>query len=231
MTKTLKIEKMPSNEYASKEAFNSLRTNIQFSGDDIKVIQITSCAPGEGKSYVGLQLARSLGEAGKKVLHLDCDLRRSVLVGRYRLNAGGKVMGMTHYLSGQCEVDEIFYETDVRNLDMVLAGHTTPNPTELLGSQRFSEFMKAVRAKYDYVIVDCPPIGSVIDAAIVAPNVDGTILVIENNGTSYKFAQDAKKQMEVAGAKILGVVLNKVDISSGSYYKKYYGKYYGKYEK
>lgn len=230
MSNFLNIDKMPNNEYDSKEAFNILRTNIQFAGEDIKVVQVTSCAPGEGKSYVTLQLARSFGAIGKKVLYIDIDLRRSVLIGRYRINVGRKVKGLTHYLSGQCNRNEIFYESNVKNMDMILSGHITANPTALLGSSKFKELISQARDEYDYVFVDCPPIGSVIDAAIVAPFVDGTVLVIENNRTSYKFILDSKKQMERAGAKIIGVVLNKVDRSNDGYYKKYYGKYYGKYQ-
>lgn len=219
-------------EYSINEAYKTLRTNLEFCGDDIKVIMFTSCTPNEGKSTVSMELCKTLADGGKKVLFVDADLRKSVLVARYSI---GKVKGLSHYLTGQAKMEEIIYETDITGLHVVFAGPVTPNPTELLGNRYFEKLIAGAKNDYDYIIVDAPPLGSVIDAAIIAKQCDGTMFLISNDTISYRFAQNVKKQIEKTGCKILGVVLNKVDIESSGYYngyyngyyKKYYGKYYG----
>ena len=127
---------------------------------------------------------------------------------------------------------------------MIIAGPFAPNPTELLGRERFSALLANLRAEYDVILVDCPPLGWVIDAAVIAPNCDGAILVVESGAISYRYLQEVKKQLEVTGVPILGAVLNKVKVEKGGYYNRYYsghykgyynkyGKYgkYGKYER
>lgn len=221
----LKLE-FDKDDYKVNEAYKSLRTNIEFSGDN-KVLVFTSCQPNEGKSTVSIKLALSLAEAGKKVAFIDADLRKSVLVGRYRIKGENK--GLTHFLVGLQNVDEVLYKTTKKNLHVMLAGAMPPNPSELLGTARFGGLIETLREFYDYVIIDAPPIGAVIDAAIIARQADAAVLVIAAGQDSYKFAQAAKDQMEKADCKILGAILNKVDTSSNGYYGKYYGKYYGRY--
>ena len=126
-------------------------------------------------------------------------------------------------------LDEVIYSTNVENLDVILAGPVPPNPAELLDSPLYKETVKEMREKYDYVIIDTPPLGSVIDAAIVATVSDGAVLVIAANQVSYKFAQNVMDQLRKTKVKIIGSVLNKVDLSENGYYGKYYGKYYGSY--
>ena len=196
-------------DYRSNEAYKTLRTNIEFSGSDKKVIVFTSCTPNEGKSTVSMGLAASLAEGGKRVLFVDADLRKSVLVGRHRVT--GEVKGLTHFLS------------------VTFAGPVPPNPAELLGSRRFEAFLDGARQAYDYVIIDAPPLGNVIDAAIIAKNSDASVMVISAKTISYKFARVVKEQLEKADCPILGVVLNKVDMKQNKYYGKYYGNYYGNY--
>lgn len=217
--------------YAKKEAFNSLRTNLSFCGEDVKVIVFTSCTPDEGKSSTVIDLGRAIAEDGKKVLVVDADLRKSVLVGRYHARREGKsqeIKGLTHFLSGKVKLEEAVFHTNVKNLDMVFAGRTTPNPTELLGNYHFDELLEYGRNNYDIVLVDSPPLGSVIDTAIIAPKVDGAVIVVEANKCSYRFVLDIKKQLEIANVRILGVVLNKVKVERAGYYKykKYYRGYY-----
>ena len=164
---------------------------------------------------------------------IDTDIRKSVLVNRLGIDKPGK--GLSEYLSGQCSLDECLYETNVENLHMILTGPVAPNPSELLGSDRFKKLIAKARETYDYVLIDCPPLGSVIDAAIVASAADGAILVIESDVISRRFALNIKQQLERSGCRILGAVLNKVEMEGkgyyghyyGKYYKKYYGKYYG----
>lgn len=224
---TVKKEK---NNYQIEEAYKSLRANLQFCGDDKKVIAITSCTPNEGKSSVSLQLAISLAESGKNVLFIDADLRKSVLLGSTK--AGQQtVKGLTHYLTGQSELQDVVYSTNIPKLYLIYSGPFPPNPAELLGGKNFRSFLKAVRKVYDYVIIDTPPLGNVIDSAVIAEECDGAILVIESGVISYRFAQEVKAQLEKSNCPILGVVLNKVDMQKQAYgkYGKNYGKYYGDY--
>lgn len=221
-------------DYRVKEAYKTLRTNVEFCGGDIKVIAITSCTPNEGKSSIAMELARSFAEAGNRVLLIDADMRKSVLVGRYK--TGGVRLGLSHCLVRKDSYEDVACRTNVAGLDMIFSGPVPPNPSELLGSDKFTEILIDARQNYDYIIVDTPPLGSVIDAAVVAKNCDGTMLILESNAISYRFAQRVKDQLDKAGSRILGVVLNKVEMSSrgyyghyGRYYGKYYGKYYGRY--
>lgn len=214
-------------DYRTNEAYKTLRTNIQFCGDDIKVMAFTSCTPNEGKSSVSFNLAVSFAEVGKKVILIDADLRKSVLIGRYRV--GEVECGLTHYLSGQKELQEVLLHTDIENMDIVFSGMHVPNPAELLNHSRFTNLIRDLREEYDYVIIDTPPLGSVIDSAIVAKISDGAVLVIESNAISYRFAQNVKDQLEKSNCRILGAVINKVPLEKNSYYGKYYGRYYGKY--
>lgn len=221
------FEKIRKLDFRSNEAYKSLRTNIQFCGKDIRVISFTSCVPNEGKSSVSFNLATAFVDSGKKVIFVDADLRKSVIVGRYRPDQAS--LGLTHYLSGQNSFDEVLCHSNIENLDVIFTGPVPPNPAELLGSEIFINLIKQLRQDYDYVIIDTPPLGSVIDSAIVSENCDGVVMVIEANAISYKFAQRVKKQLEKVNCKILGAVLNKVEIGGKGYYGKYYGKYYGAY--
>jgi len=214
-------------DYRTNEAYKTLRTNIQFCGNEIRVIAFTSCTPNEGKSSVSFNLAVSFAEEGKKVVLIDADLRKSVLIGRYKV--GEIDAGLTHILSGQNNLEEVLYHTDINNLDIIFSGTHSPNPAELLNSGRFTAMLDTLRAKYDYVIIDTPPLGSVIDSAIVSKACDGAILVIEANSISSRFAQTVKGQLEKSNCRILGTVLNKVPMEKNGYYGRYYGRYYGKY--
>lgn len=221
------FEKINKLDFRSNEAYKLLRTNIQFCGNDVREICFTSSMPNEGKSSVSFQLAASFAENGKKVIFVDADLRKSVIVGRYKPDH--MVLGLTHYLSGQNDLEEVVYHSNIENLDIIFTGPVPPNPAELLGSECFSLLMQQLRKDYDYVMIDTPPLGSVIDSAIVAEHCDGIILVIEAKAISYKITQRVKKQLEKGNCRILGAVLNKVELNSKGYYGKYYGKYYGNY--
>lgn len=213
-------------DYSSAEAYKTLRTNITFCDAEKKVLLITSCTPNEGKSSVSLNLAVSLAESGKRVLLIDADLRKSVIMGKIEVTSeGGEVFGLTHYLSKQAQVKDIICATDIKNLFVVLPGPVPPNPTELLGNKYFSALINSLKSVYDYVLIDSPPLGLVIDSAVIAKECDGSILVIESGVISYRFAQEVKSQLEKTGCPILGAVLNKVDVQHSKYYGKYYGKY------
>ncbi len=216
--------------YSVREAFKTLRTNFLFCGDNIKTVLITSCVKNEGKSTISLELSKSLALSDKKVLLIDADLRKSVFATRYTINTDS-VVGLSEYLSGQVQYNDIIYATQNENLHMIFAGAVPPNPVELLGSAKFDELIKSTREIYDYVIIDAAPLGAVIDASAISAFVDGAILVITANEISYRFAQDVKIQLEKSNCKVLGAILNRIPMKSGSYYNNYYRKYYGRYKK
>lgn len=221
--------------YTMKESLRALKTNLQFCGDDVKSILITSAIPNEGKSTVTMDLARSLTESGKSVLVVDTDMRKSVLIGRLRAKVrGSELFGLSHYLSGQKKLEDILYATDIKRLFMVFAGPSVPNPTEILEKRYFEDLMEFARDHFDYVILDCAPIGAAIDAAVVAKHCDGALLVISQGGASCRMISNVKKQLETSGVRVLGAVLNKVEMRKSGYgygygYGKYYGNYYGSY--
>ena len=214
-------------DFRTQEAFKTLRTNLEFSGDNIKVICITSCTPNEGKSSTSFELAHTFALSGKKVLLVDADLRKSVMRQKHRK---GKVrLGLSNYLVGRCELEDALCETDVKNFHLIFAGPVPPNPSELLGNRRFTALMEWAREQYDLVIIDTPPLGSVIDTAVVSRHCDGAVMVIASGDISYRFARKVKEQLDVTDCRILGCVLNKVNLGGKGYYGKYYGNYYGKY--
>lgn len=228
---TVSLGSIKEHSYAMKESLRALKTNLQFCGDDIKSILVTSSVPNEGKSTVSMDLARSLTESGKSVLVIDTDMRKSVLVGRLRAKTKtNELFGLSHYLSGQRKLEDVLYATDVKRLFMIFAGPSVPNPTEILDKRYFGEMMRFAREHFDYVILDCAPIGAAIDAAVVAKYCDGAILVIAQGVASSRMIGNVKKQLELSGVRILGAVLNKVEMKKNSYGYSYgYGKYYGNY--
>ncbi|MGN0485187.1 MAG: CpsD/CapB family tyrosine-protein kinase [Lachnospiraceae bacterium] len=211
------------NDYYYKEAIKTLRTNIQFCGNGIRTIMLTSALPDEGKSDIAFALAHSLAQIGKRVLLIDADIRKSVLVSRYQLDR--EVNGLSQFLSGQNSMDSIIYNTSVENLSMIFAGSYAPNPAELLEEELFRQMLTEVRHEFEYVIIDTPPMADLIDGAIVAGQCDGAVIVIESGSISYRLEQKVKNQLEKSGCRILGVILNKVVRERSGYYNKYYGRY------
>lgn len=228
--KTVKFGKLKKQSYTMKESLRALKTNIQFCGDDICTIVVTSAMPNEGKSTVSLDLARSLTESGKRVLLIDTDMRKSVYVGRLRAVAGdgGEIYGLSHFLSGQKRLEDVLYGTEIPGMFMIFAGPTVPNPTEILEKKYFEELLKFGSEHFNYVFLDCAPIGAAIDAAVIAKHCDGAILVVAQGMASGRMLQNVKKQLEASGVRILGAVLNKVKLKKNDYYGSYYGSYYGR---
>lgn len=223
-----KLNQLVQLDFRAEEALKALRSNIQFCGETIQCIAFTSDSPGEGKSSITLELALCFAESGKKVIFVDTDIRKSVLKTRHDIS--GIRYGLSHLLSGQVSLEECIASTNVKGLDLIVTEVNAPNPSELLGSKKFAEVLEKLRKCYDYILIDTPPIGSVIDAAIVGHLCDGMVLVIEENKVSRQAALGMKEQLEHAQCKILGVVLSKVSLSNrrSTYYKKY-GSYYGEY--
>ena len=239
--KQLKITKFPALDYAGNEAFNTLSTNLSFAGANVKKIMIASCHASEGKSYLSMNLMRTLAQRGIKVALVDADLRRSMVNSDYGLKfedgrSDGK--GLSHFLAGMVGMDEVIYQTDIPNAIMVPVGRDVPNPLALLTNHHFAELLDMLASMADYVIVDAPPVGVVIDAAEIAKACDGTLIAVNYNDVSRQELLDVKQQIEQTGCPILGTALNQVDYDNymgRKYYKSYskYGKYgyYRKYYK
>lgn len=204
-----------------KEVYRALRTNLEFTGTENKVIAVTSCTPNDGKTMISYNLALALAEGGKTTLVIDADLRRSVLM--QRLNVTKSTKGLSHFLAGHVNADEVIFYTNKKNLYLIPPGVFPSNPTELLGKQRFTELLAFLRKSFDYVIIDTPPLGSVIDAAVIAKSCDGSILVVAADQSARHEVQQVVAQLKAANSNFLGVVLNKVDYKGGNYYYKRYG--------
>lgn len=217
----------PELPYEIREELKLFRTNIQFCGIDKRVLLMTSAFSGEGKSTMTMNLARSLAELKKTVLLIDADMRKSVM--RRKVRGSVPKTGLSHYLSGNSDLSDVIFKTTVPNLSVIFSGVVPPNPTELLSSKRFEKLIETAREHYDYVLVDCPPVGMVVDAAVIAPHCDGITILFQANSVKYRLAQDVVSKMRNTGVPILGVILNKVNRKTSGYYSKYYGKYYGKY--
>lgn len=211
--------------FHSDEAYKTLRTNLQFAGENNRVIVITSCSPGEGKSSVSYNLAVSLAQADDKILFIDADMRKSRFLGQ--IDTERPIKGLSHLLSGQLELESVTVQTDTPNLNAIFAGPTPPNPAELIGSDNFRELIDAAKDTYDYVIIDTPPLGSVIDAAVAAKTAGSAAIVVEEGATSFKFVKVVKEQLEKADCNILGVILNKAEQKKSGSYGSYYGQTYG----
>lgn len=212
--------------YFVNESFRTLRTNLQFCGSQYKVLDITSCDANEGKTTVAMMLAKSLSDIDKKVVYVDCDLRKSVVSFRYT-NAKN-VKGLSEYLTGLATKDEIVFSTQFENLDVIVSGPHCSNPVELMQGEKFSALLEELKNEYDYVIVDTPPLGLVIDSAVIAKMCDAAVMVISAGKVRYRQVKKTKEQLQKSGCTILGAVLNFADNKSDSYYKKYYKRTYGK---
>lgn len=210
----------------AEEYYNTLCTNIQLSGDKLKVISVTSVNPGEGKTTTSINIAWSFARAGYKTLLIDGDTRNSVMLGVFKSRE--KITGLTEFLSGTADLSHGLCDTNIENLFVVQSGSVSPNPTALLQSKNFNDMIETLRKYFDYIIVDTPPIGIVIDAAIITQKCDASILVTATGEANKRDIQKAKQQLKQTGKLFLGVVLNKLDISVDKYGA--YGSYgnYGK---
>lgn len=199
----------------AEEYYNALCTNIQLSGDKLKVISVTSVNPGEGKTTTSINIAWSFACAGYKTLLIDGDTRQSVMSGVFKSRE--KITGLTEFLSGTADLSYGLCDTNIENLFVVQSGSVSPNPTALLQSKNFNDMIETLRKYFDYIIVDTPPVGIVIDAVIITQKCDASILVTATGEANKRDVQKAKQQLEQTGKLFLGVVLNKLDISVDKY--------------
>jgi capsular exopolysaccharide synthesis family protein len=213
------------------EAYRSLRTNIVFSSPDkaIQTLLITSSGPGEGKSLTMANTALSFAQQGEPTLVIDTDLRRPVNHHLFGLDRGP---GFGELFAGTNTLDEVCRTVSGTNLEIITAGAYMPNPAELLGSKKMDHFLDELKKRYRYILFDTPPIIAVTDAAILATKLDGVVLVIRAHKTTLGMTQRTLQALRNVNARMLGCILNDVDITKGyssyGYYKHYYHNYLAK---
>ena len=225
--KEIAFRHMPELSYAGNEAINTLCTNLTFSGENVKKILVTSCHASEGKSFLSLNIVRTLAKLGDRVALVDCDLRKSVIARKHLVTKERKLIGLTHYLAGMEPAEEAIYSVlDVPNLFIVPSGHNVSNSLPLVSSPKLGQLLDSLAEEMDYVIVDAPPVGLLIDAAKIATFCDGTLLVVNYNTVRKQELIDAQAQLSQTGCPILGTVINQANFRDYMSRKYYYSKYY-----
>ncbi len=217
------------------EAYRQLRTSILLSSsEDVRnrIILVTSSQPGEGKTTTSFNIAISLAQTGASVLLIDCDLRRPQLQKLFDSYGQERTFqpGLSRYLSGQCKISDIFIPSPIPYLTLITCGQMPPNPAELLGSQRMQSLLSYAVEKFDYVILDTPPMLSFADATILAAMADSVILVVHCQRSKRELVKRTCRKLDETNSRILGVVLNGITQEHSSYYYGYdyygYGAYY-----
>lgn len=223
--------------FIASEAYKLLRTKLQFSFADernCRVIGISSALAGEGKSLTSVNLAYTLSQLDKRVLLVDCDMRKPSLNAKLPIK---KIPGLSGVLSGQVEWRDLLQpcgiEGEEESFAVIAAGRNPPNPVELLSSAKMAKVLSQMREVFDYIILDLPPVTEVSDAMAVAKETDGMLLVVRQDYCDHVALSGAVREFEFVNAKILGVVYNCTADQIGGYgkkyYKRYYRRYYGKY--
>jgi capsular exopolysaccharide synthesis family protein len=228
------VERKPKSNVS--EAYRSIRTSLLYTSvkqNESKAFVVTSAGPQEGKTTTAINLAITLAHAGKKVLVVDSDLRKPRVHKSFKID-GSK--GLANYLVGQDGTEEFVIKSEIENLYVLPSGPIPPNPTELLDSDRMRQFINDAKKVYNAVIFDSPPLIAVTDGAVLAALTDGAIQVIWAGNTSRRFVELGKESIENIGAKVIGVILNNMKVSTGGYYYYYYRypryyRYYGITEK
>ncbi|MFZ2087365.1 MAG: polysaccharide biosynthesis tyrosine autokinase [Desulfobaccales bacterium] len=211
------------------EAIRHLRTSLMLSvsGGPPEAIVVTSPHPAEGKSTISVNLAIALAQDGRRVVIMDCDLRRPRLHQVFRME---NTLGLTSYLTGNVPLGEIVKATGVDNLFFISAGPVPPNPAELLNSQAYKQLLQRLRGDFNHIIIDTPPTLGFADARVVALQADGVLLVAKHQSTSREAGRLARQYFTQVNARMLGMVLNQIDTREvgrqNLYNQKYYDKYY-----
>ena len=211
------------------ENIRTIRTNLEFTGINGKnnTLLVTSSISGEGKSFISANLAISFAQTGKKVLLVDCDLRKGRQHEIFKINDNN--LGLSNLLideeliqDAKSDISKYVVKTEINHLYMIPRGTIAPNPSELLNSNLANELFDTLKMKYDIVILDCSPTIGLPDALILAKIADKVMIVSAIDHTPVDMLTDTKKALENVNASIAGVVVNKVKGSSNSYYSKYY---------
>lgn len=203
------------------EAYRTLRTNIEFSSFEkqLRTLVVTSASPEEGKSTTLANLAVTMAQAGKKVILVDCDLRRP---SQHMVFGLRNDRGLTSLMIADADLaNPPLQATAQENLQLLTTGPLPPNPSEMLGSKRMQEIIARLQERADVVIFDAPPILAVTDAAVLATRVDGVLLVINAGGTKREQMQKAHALLKKVNAPLIGAVLNNVKFDNNLH--KYYG--------
>jgi succinoglycan biosynthesis transport protein ExoP len=206
------------------EAYRVLRTSVLLSSTDKppKTILITSGQPGEGKTTTAVNTAISLAQLGASVLIIDCDLRKPAV---HKLLGIDHVLGLSTYLSGRGELDDLIQKLPIPNLSLLTSGRIPPNPAEMISSSRMKEMLALLSERYDHIIIDSPPLLKVTDPVILSTMADGVILVVHGGKSTRDVLRRTRQELSIAGARIFGVVLNNMDVGSEGYANDYYGAY------
>lgn len=223
--KELHICNMPELPFELSEALNQLRVNLGFCGDQVKTVMVTSSVPGEGKSFVTMQLWKQIAQVGTPTLLIDCDLRNSELRSKYGISCNEKLLGNAHYLAGRAELEEVLYRTNIPNGYILPVASSVANPTILLEGERFARMIETCEKMFGSILIDTPPVGSVADALNIATHCDGTVLVVRSGFTPRKMVDNSVQLLKRTETPLLGIVLNRADMNSKSnlYYHRYYG--------
>lgn len=203
-----------------RESYKTARTNIAYSiiKKGCKKVAFTSSKKGEGKTITATNVASALAQQmDTKVLIIECDLRRPQVHSALKLSP---TPGITNYLNNECTIEDIIQPTKLKSLNAVCYGAIPPNPSELLSSEMMADFIKSVEENYDYIILDTPPIGVVIDAVPLIKESDGVVVIIKNNSTTYPELNRTLDSIKRAGGKTLGVIINRIKPSETRKYKR-----------
>ena len=217
----LEITQFPESDFVSHEAMNTLCTNLSYCGPDVRKVMITSRYAGEGKSYVSMNLMRTLSRLGRRVVLVDTDLRASGIQADYQLRySTEKHCGLSEYLSGHCGIAEVLYQTNLTGAYIIPAGHDAPNPLQLLDTEKMKQLVEWLSRQFDVVLIDTPPVGVLVDAVAMAKFCDGALLVVGYRKGNQNEIGEAVRHIKQTGCKMLGAVLNGVKFKSMS--NKYY---------
>ncbi|MGV3485932.1 MAG: CpsD/CapB family tyrosine-protein kinase, partial [Planctomycetaceae bacterium] len=219
---------------ATSEAIRRLRTGVFFDANAIgaKVIQVTSPLPEDGKSTLAANLAVSIARSGKSVVIVDADMRRPQMTASFGME---KRRGLTELIDGTCDPSQVVHQTAVENLSLVPCGPIPANPAEALSMYQFADFLNWLRERFDYVIVDTPPLLIVTDPAIVASTVDGVVFTFRVRRGCRPQTKEAVAMLRATGTPVFGCVVNRVDHNTTamgyqSYQaSSYYGRRYSNY--
>lgn len=208
------------------EAFRSLRTNIQYAGVDrrIRTLLVTSAEPGVGKSTVLSNFAVVLAQSGQNIVMIEADLRRPAL--HKRMNVPNRTGLSDLFVHEDMTLDYVIQQSQYASLSIITSGEKPPNPSELLGSAKMDQIVAQLQERFDRIVIDAPPLMAVTDAAVLAPHVDGVLLIAQPGQTKVPALQQTVKQLRHVGANVIGVVLNNVKLSDARYGYYYDGYYY-----
>ncbi len=226
--KSCEIQKLESMDFQGAEALNSICTNLSFVGRNMKRFLITSCTENEGKSSLVMHIMQNLAQRNKRVVVVDCDLRKSVLLAHFDIKIQGEITGLAHYLAGYNTLEDVVYATNIPGAYLIPSGKDIANPMPLLDSEDFSRLMEYLSQAFDVVLLDAPPIGMVVDSAVIGRHCDGTVLVVEHAKRRKRELVEAVKQIRQSGCPVIGCIINRVSVRTRSerkYYKNHYYSY------